>query len=179
MQHAYGIRMMGAPSWMLEKQPAIRAESHGTEFVAIVEDVMDEMDQVTIFDPDGLCGKTYPEHTVPTKAKTSGSSSKNLQGSAPRPLLFLDLRESGSTMGPLWETVSQLPGAHWTPNTGESPKDAVVSTLSAILQEDAPRKYYLSAKACAGILRRAEKRGKALPPMLRDALMAQSMQSTM
>ena len=31
-------------------------------------------------------------------------------------------------------------------------------------------KYSLSPKACAGILRRAERRGKALPPMLKTAL---------
>jgi hypothetical protein len=30
----------------------------------------------------------------------------------------------------------------------------------------------LSAKACAGILRRAERRGKSLPPMLKAALEA-------
>ena len=42
--------------------------------------------------------------------------------------------------------------------------------LKQILQADAPEKYYLSAKACAGILRRAERRGKTLPKMLREAL---------
>jgi hypothetical protein len=35
-----------------------------------------------------------------------------------------------------------------------------------------PQRFYLSQKACAGILRRAEKRGKELPPMLREALEA-------
>ena len=55
-------------------------------------------------------------------------------------------------------------------NTGEYPSAAKESTLSQILEADAPKKYYLSAKACAGILRRAERRGKALPPMLREAL---------
>jgi hypothetical protein len=55
-------------------------------------------------------------------------------------------------------------------NTGESPSVAVESTLSSILEENAPEKYYLSAKACEGILRRAERRGKALPPMLKTAL---------
>jgi hypothetical protein len=37
---------------------------------------------------------------------------------------------------------------------------------------DVPRRYCLSAKACAGILRRAEKRGKELPDALKAALMA-------
>ena len=55
-------------------------------------------------------------------------------------------------------------------NTGECPSVVVESTLSQILQADAPEKYCLSAKACNGILRRAEKRGKELPDMLREAL---------
>ncbi|NDD03621.1 MAG: hypothetical protein EB078_01835 [Proteobacteria bacterium] len=35
---------------------------------------------------------------------------------------------------------------------------------------DVPQRYYLSAKACSGILRRAERRGKELPAQLRQAL---------
>ena len=58
-----------------------------------------------------------------------------------------------------------------TLNTGEFPSEERESTLSQILDLNAPEKYSLSPKACAGILRRAEKRGKALPDMLRDALM--------
>lgn len=53
---------------------------------------------------------------------------------------------------------------------GECPSAVKESTLWQILQADAPEKYYLSAKACAGILRRAERRGKTLPKMLREAL---------
>ena len=55
-------------------------------------------------------------------------------------------------------------------NTGESPNVEEESTLSQILEVNAPEKYYLSAKACEGILRRAERRGKQLPPMLKEAL---------
>ena len=55
-------------------------------------------------------------------------------------------------------------------NTGESPKDAVESTLSQILQANVPERYYLSKTACEGILRRAERRGKELPAMLKEAL---------
>jgi hypothetical protein len=39
--------------------------------------------------------------------------------------------------------------------------------------ECVPEKYYLSATACRGILRRAEKRGKVLPPLLDIALRSQ------
>ena len=59
-------------------------------------------------------------------------------------------------------------------NTGVSPSAAKESSLSQILQDDPPRKYYLSKTACLGILRRAEARGKELPPQLRDALILQA-----
>lgn len=52
----------------------------------------------------------------------------------------------------------------------EAPSVAAESTLSQILEEHAPQKYYLSKMACEGILRRAERRGKKLPPMLKEAL---------
>jgi hypothetical protein len=45
--------------------------------------------------------------------------------------------------------------------------------LSDVLETSAvPPRFYLSAKACAGILRRAERRGKDLPPALQSALEA-------
>lgn len=59
---------------------------------------------------------------------------------------------------------------HSMRNTGASPSVARESTLSQILQANAPERYYLSATACLGILRRAERRGKELPVMLREAL---------
>jgi hypothetical protein len=48
--------------------------------------------------------------------------------------------------------------------------------LSSVLDTPAliPPKYYLSSTACQGILRRAERRGKALPPMLDEALRSRS-----
>ena len=46
--------------------------------------------------------------------------------------------------------------------------------MSQILQLSPHPKYYLSPKACLGILRRAKERGKELPPQLKDALMAQA-----
>lgn len=59
-------------------------------------------------------------------------------------------------------------------NTGESPNAAVESRLSQILEATPPTKYCLSARACQGILRRAERRGKDLPEMLKQALHMQS-----
>ena len=63
-------------------------------------------------------------------------------------------------------------GGYLMLSTSEYPSDAAVCSLSDILETDVPRKYYLSARAARGILRRAEKRGKALPSLLQAALMA-------
>jgi hypothetical protein len=56
---------------------------------------------------------------------------------------------------------------------GLSLNDDGVCSLSEILETgDVPQQYYLSAKACKGILRRAAKRGKELPQQLARALQA-------
>jgi len=63
------------------------------------------------------------------------------------------------------------PTEAWTLNTSDWPSDASVCSLSDILETgDVPQRYFLSAKACRGILRRAAKRGKELPPALKLAL---------
>lgn len=63
--------------------------------------------------------------------------------------------------------------SEWTDLGGLSLRDDGVCSLSDILETGyVPQRYYLSAKACAGILRRAEKRGKTLPPQLARALQA-------
>src|SRR3546814_12036750 len=49
----------------------------------------------------------------------------------------------------------------------------LVCSLSQILEKGPiPQRFFLSAKACLGILRRAEKRGKELPEQLARALKA-------
>ena len=45
--------------------------------------------------------------------------------------------------------------------------------MSQILTDSAHPKYSLSARACSGILARAERRGKQLPEILKTALMNQ------
>ena len=59
-------------------------------------------------------------------------------------------------------------------NTGPSPRDAIESFLSQILQAHPPKKYYLTTAACLGILRRAKERGKPLPKALDTALRIQA-----
>ena len=120
---------------------------------------------------DTYCGKTSPEPTPQTMGMTSEPSSRRSAPSVTKDCMFLDLRTgSGNLLGSYWETDSVLRGEPWMHNTSESPSVAVESSLSDVLQMDAPEKYFLSRKACLGILRRAEKRGKQLPDMLKEAL---------
>lgn len=65
------------------------------------------------------------------------------------------------------------PGECWTADTSEYPNEgAVSSSLADVLEGAVAAKYYLSPKAAAGILRRASRRGRALPHHLEAALMA-------
>ena len=75
--------------------------------------------------------------------------------------------------------------AEWTddgPRPSRSAGDgssSLVATLSEILEVgNVPPRFSLSERACAGILRRAEKRGKQLPPMLKQALEQAASQAT-
>ena len=62
------------------------------------------------------------------------------------------------------------PGECWTLSFSESHSAAGESFLWQVLETAPAPKYYLSERACAGILRRAEKRGRELPENLKDAL---------
>ena len=85
-----------------------------------------------------------------------------------------EILDGGQT--PEWYEAEALIslGACTTPNISAQHSGAGACFLSAILQEEVPEKYSLSPKACAGILRRAERRGKDLPPLLKAALMQQA-----
>ena len=127
--------------------------------------------QVSMFDLVSPFGRTCPEHIQATKEETSEPSCKPSAKSQTPTFMFLSLRgESGRRQDASWEKVTALPGVSTTLNTGECPSVARESTLSQILVPNAPEKYYLSHTACEGILRRAAKRGKELPKMLKEAL---------
>lgn len=75
-----------------------------------------------------------------------------------------------------WLTSTDLQRGRFclTLNLSERPKQENPSRLSDILETNPDQKYRLSAKACQGILNRAERRGKELPSELKAALTAQS-----
>ena len=119
-----------------------------------------------------LFGKMFPEPSAVREEKISEPCWKNLPGSQKQTLAFLDLRkESGPRQDILPEITSALHGGPLMLQVGECHSVAVESRLSWILEDNVPQRYYLSARACAGILSRASRRGKALPEILRTALL--------
>ena len=135
-------------------------------------------EQVTWSDLGLWSGKTCPEHSAATKDKTSRQSSKRSSASQSRkPPILKCLKKAGTPGGATtmkWEDDGAWLGECMMRNTGESPNAAVVFRLSQILEETPQEKYSLSAKACQGILRRAERRGKDLPKLLKEVLIRQS-----
>ena len=116
---------------------------------------------------DILYGRMSPVLSPQTKARTSAASSKRSVRSKTQTRLSLNLRRvDGTQPEAFWETVTLSSGELSTLNFGEFPKGENASTLSQILQVGVPGKYYLSQKACLGILRRASARGKELPEVL-------------
>lgn len=120
-----------------------------------------------------LFGKMFPERSVQTAEKTSAPCWKNLPAWNNQTLQFLDLRggEDGAKPEQLPEMDGPWLGDSSTLNIGECPREENGSLLSWILQVDVPEKYYLSAKACRGILTRASRRGKKLQELLETALL--------
>lgn len=118
--------------------------------------------------PPLSCGKTSPEFSIPP--------------TTPSDAFWLDWPErmtrwnrqgvNGRTQVWLLDPRAQSRGGSSTPNISEWPNDAVVCSLWQVLEPSTHPRYFLSATACAGILRRAEKRGKALPELLHRALLA-------
>ena len=137
-----------------------------------------EAEQLSMFDQDLWYGKMFPVPLVQEcqRAKTSESFWRRSSALSAIPFQSLDLTPgAGNLLGEFyWELISPWRGGASTLNTGVSPKDAKESSLSQILQADPPLKYYLSPKACLGILRRAFERGKELPKKLERALKIQA-----
>ena len=121
-----------------------------------------------------LFGKTCQERSAPTEEKISGPCWKNLPAWNNQTLQFLDLRVGGAR----WSKAGAIAGNGWSLAWRQLdaqywgvPREESVSLLSQILEVNVPQKYFLSARACQGILTRASRRGKPLPEVLRQALM--------
>ena len=147
--------------------------------------------QVTWSDLGFSFGRTLSEHSAATEEKTSQPCWKKLRVSQNQDFLYLDCRKSGNgqRQEPLTVMGGLSLGELTTLKTGEKPSETAVqemlsvwgphsvaeeSRLSQILEVNPLPKYNLTAKACLGILRRAERRGKDLPRRLKAVLLMQS-----
>lgn len=140
--------------------------------------------QLTLFDKcecprgednhDSLFGKTYQVHLQADQSVVL--TLEPCLKASQKPIFQCLKMEDGRQ--PEWFNAQsvKLHGEFLTLNFGEFPNEERESSLSQILQQptDVPEKYYLSAKAVIGILKRAQKRNKELPFALKEALIQQS-----
>ena len=123
---------------------------------------------------DTSCGKMFPVPSPQTREKISKPSSKQSRPSKVTMLSLVLQKENGQVQEKSWEMVSASHGDALTRSFGEFPKEEDESILSQILMVGVPEKYYLSQRACLGILKRADARGKELPELLKKALLRQA-----
>ena len=104
-------------------------------------------------------GKTYQGRLVPSEELRSDSYSRNWMPS-----------------GTVWHgaysmrSLCEYPTGKMVDSSGRLRSAAGASFLSEVLEVQVPQKYSLSAKACAGIIRRTQDKGRELPPTLLKAL---------
>lgn len=108
---------------------------------------------VTVPTPLAACWAHWPE-----KAARSNRQGKN-----------------GRTQVVCLDPAAASRGGCSTPNISELPSVAVVCFLWQVVETTLiPPRYFLSARACSGILLRAARRGKKLPALLDLALRQQA-----
>lgn len=136
---------------------------------------------LTSIDRLGLSGKTSPEFYQAAPPTTPATNSPDTTSPSSSPVLPDRISQFLKRVGATAEspTAPSTPwrGGYLTLVTGESHSAADACSLSDVLQppEEVPPKYYLSAKALAGIYNRAVRRGKTLPPLL-AALLGEAVQ---
>ena len=151
---------MNQLSFLSEEPPANPSASQDSEkdwMIRVATSCLPTLRLLQSIGPSGWFGRMSPASYPPT-------------GDEILPPYFAGWQNSG--MGGPTECLTLNSPEH--PGFPEqSHSDDGVSLLSDILETGiVPQRYFLSAKASSGILRRAEKRGKALPEALRDALLA-------
>lgn len=135
--------------WSSGEAPASRSRSRGRgrDWMEQAASCGSTFEQYAKYVLDGFFGKTSRERSRARVGRTSDACSTPWE-----------------TSGTAWR------GGYLTRSSSESPRDAAVCSLSDVLEPNPPSKYSLSPEACRGILRRAERRGRALPPDLEEAL---------
>ena len=139
--------------------------------------------QLDLFaEPDICSGKTSPAPSQATADQTLllwlerwlGPISLCQKLNGKKPALVADVTDWSSGV------CLTLNMCEWNHIPEQSPSDVDVCSLSSILETGpVEHRYFLSPKACTGILRRADNRGKSLPPSLRAALEAVALDPTL
>ena len=149
---------MNQLTFSLEEHHANHSQSLDSERDSKIQGVTScspMLEFLTSLDPSGAYGKTCQVSSVATEDGILAPSSGRWSNSG-----------MGGHIGCL------------TLNTLEYHKDAEESSLLDVLETGSvPQRFFLSQKACSGILRRAEVRNKELPPLLKEALLMASTQS--
>lgn len=105
--------------------------------------------------PDS-CSNTFERYVNSVHVGLSGrTSQERSQASGGR--LIASSCQRWMRSGMVWH------GEYWMRSFSVWPKDANVCSLLEVLEPCVARKYFLSAKACRGIISRADRRGKPLP----------------
>ena len=126
----------------------------------------------TMFDLDSCCGKTSPESCLTSPTPSGACLADWLE----QMLHCCPVDADGQTRVLCLDTADKSLGefltrsiSGWRNEGAEYGFSRV--TLSEVLETGpVPERYFLSQAACAGILRRAERRGKKLPAHLEAAL---------
>lgn len=135
---------------------------------------------------DGLSGRMFRGFSLPEAGGTSRPLSDNSQdGTCPcQPMggaTEASYRTSAGDTG--WPTecltlnTREFPDFQAQSRSADgafSSSDTVAGLTEVLWTGSIPLRYYLTEKACRGILRRAENRGKTLPDILRKALTEQA-----
>ena len=134
----------------------------------------------------GLSGRMFRGFSLPEAGGTSRPSSDNSQdGKCPCQPMGGATEESyrtsaGDTGWPtecLTLNIREFPDFQAQSRSADgafSSSDTVAGLTEVLWTGSIPLRYYLTEKACRGILRRAENRGKTLPYILRKALTEQA-----
>lgn len=129
--------------------------------------------QLTMFGPktDETPASSFGKMCREFSAQRTTHSAASLAHSLGQGASFNLQGEGGKTLVLCLDPGEQSHGEYSMPNISAWPNDADVCSLSQVLETTSiPPRFFLSSTACAGILRRAEKRGKELPEALAIAL---------
>lgn len=172
-----GQLILLSPGLPVRTSPSLDAESDW--LARVVTCRSDLLSLLANYGPSGCCSRTSLASLAPyrtlrrIRVHRQMIYSREKNGSL-KTTTKLTKEVISASSWPLFQTsgIQVSPGQSWTLSTSAWRNGASVCSLSQVLETGPiPSRYYLTAKACQGILRRAEKRGKELPVALRLALM--------